>query len=207
MSKRQASAPAVEPTAESTPAAEVDESGRRILEAAARLLADRGAHGVTVAEVARSASLSRPTVYRRWPDADAIVRRVQLDAITGILAELGEAPTARAEIVRDVLRFSERFRAHPVFARQLEHEPESFARYALERIGASQRAILHWLAAAIEAGQRDGSVRAGSPSDMAVMVLLIAQSAILSHSTVTDLIDEAGWQRELAHAIDRHLAP
>ncbi|GEK79673.1 TetR/AcrR family transcriptional regulator [Agrococcus baldri] len=185
----------------------LDASAHRILDAAAELLATRDTRAVTVAEIARLASVSRPTVYRRWPDADAIVRAAQLRAITQILDELGPAPTTRDEIVRDVLRFSARFRSHPLFARLLEREPESFSRYALQRIGASQRAMLHWLAVAIAAGQRDGSVRAGSPSDIAVMLLLIAQAAILSHGIVTALIDEQHWQAELRHAIDRHLAP
>ncbi|MCH1883896.1 TetR/AcrR family transcriptional regulator [Agrococcus sp. ARC_14] len=193
--------------AEPETAPALDASAHRILDAAAELLATRGTRGVTVAEIARTASVSRPTVYRRWPDADAIVRAAQLRAVTQIIDDLGAAPTTRDEIVRDVLRFSASFRSHPVFARLLEHEPESFSRYALQRIGASQRVLLHWVAAAITTAQQGGSVRRGSPSDIAVMLLLIAQAAILSHGIVTSLIDEQQWQAELRHALEGHLSP
>lgn len=196
---------AAAPALEAPPA--LDASAHRILDAAAELLAARGTRGVTVAEIARTASVSRPTVYRRWPDADAIVRAAQLRAITQIIDDLGAMPATRDEIVRDVLRFSARFRSHPIFARLLEREPESFARYALQRIGASQRAMLHWLAGAIATAQQHGSVRQGSPSDIAVMLLLIAQAAILSHGIVTSLIDEEQWQAELRHALEGHLSP
>ena len=49
------------------------------------------------------------------------------------------------------------------------------------------------------------SVRAGEPQEIAVMLLLIAQSAVISHGTVADLIDEAAWERELRAALDGHL--
>ncbi len=39
------------------------------------------------------------------------------------------------------------------------------------------------------------------------MLLLIAQSAVLSHATVADLIDERAWERELRAALDGHLRP
>ena len=77
----------------------------------------------------------------------------------------------------------------------------------MQRIGQSQRVILQWLATAIELAQQGGSVRAGAPSDLAVMLLLIAQSAILSHNTVSALIDEPHWSSELWHALDGHLRP
>lgn len=192
---------------ELSPVPTLDMSAHRILDATAELLATRGTRGVTVAEVARTASVSRPTVYRRWPDADAIVRAAQLRAVEQIIDDLGGAPATRDEIVDDVLRFSALFRSHPMFARLLEREPESFARYALQRVGSSQRAILHWLASAITAAQPGGGVRQGSPSDIAVMLLLIAQAAILSHGAVTSLIDEEQWQAELRHALVGHLSP
>ena len=157
------------------------EAETRMLDAAVELIAARGVEGVTVAEVARNAGVSRPTVYRRWASAD--------------------------EIVRDVLRFSELFRTDPLYGRLLEREPEVFTRYTLQRIGSSQRVILQWLASAIANAQHGGSVRAGNPNDLAVMLLLIAQSAILSYDTVSALIDEPHWSSELWHALDGHLRP
>ncbi|GAA1797774.1 TetR/AcrR family transcriptional regulator [Agromyces neolithicus] len=184
-----------------------DETEQRMLDAAVELIVARGVRGVTIAEVARNASVSRPTVYRRWAGADDLVRAALLRGVVDIIDRFDTLATTRAEIVRDVMRFSDLFRNDPLYGRLLEREPEVFTRYTLQRIGSSQRVILHWLAASITTAQRGGTVRSGPPGDIAVMLLLIAQSAILSHNTVSVLIDEAHWSTELWHALDGHLRP
>ena len=184
-----------------------DGTQARILDAADLLIASRGVHGVTIAELARRAGVSRPTIYRSWSDADDAVRSALLRRVVGILASFDEPATTRSEIVEDVLLFAARFRTDPVYGHLLEEEPASFTRYTLERVGSSQRAILAWLALSIAAAQRDGSVRRDDPQAMAVMLLLITQSALLSHNTVSELIDEAAWERELRAAVEGLLRP
>lgn len=179
----------------------------RVLDAADHLIATRGLHAVTVAELARRASVSRPTVYRTWSDADDVVRTALARRAADILRAFSPAVADRGMLVEDVLRFSAMFRSDAVFGALLSSEPESFTRYMLQRVGSSQRLILGWLTDAITAAQDGGSIRAGDPHAMAVMLLLIAQSAILSHGTVSDLIDEAAWESEFRHAIDGLLRP
>ena len=45
----------------------------QILDAARSCVLDFGLRRTTLAEVARRAGVSRPTVYRRWPDTRAVV--------------------------------------------------------------------------------------------------------------------------------------
>ena len=67
--------------------------------------------------------------------------------------------------------------------------------------------MLSWIATAVEAGQRDGTVRSDAPADVAVMLLLIAQSATLSHRSVASLIGEAEFDLQLRTAINGYLRP
>lgn len=184
-----------------------DSTQNRVLDAADALISARGVHGVTIAELARSSELSRPTIYRNWSDADDVVRSALLRRVTVVLEAFPEPSSSRHALVEDVLRFSERFRADAVFGRLLDDEPEVFTRYMLQRVGSSQRLIHQWLAAAIASAQETGSVRSGEPQDIAVMLLLIAQSAVLSHGTVVELIDDTAWDRELRAALDGYLRP
>ena len=45
---------------------------RRVLAAAAKLLAERGLPGVTVERIAVEAAVGKPTIYRHWPNAQAV---------------------------------------------------------------------------------------------------------------------------------------
>ena len=184
-----------------------DATQTRILDAADALIERRGVHGVTIAELARRADLSRPTIYRNWSDADDVVRAALLRRVDGILSTFSADARTRTALVDDVLRFTTLFRSDALYGRLLADEPEAFTRYTLQRVGSSQRMILRWLARAISSAQGDGSVRPGEPQEIAVMLLLIAQSAVLSHGTVADLISEAGWERELRAALDGLLRP
>lgn len=184
-----------------------DATQTKILDAADALIERRGVHGVTVAELARRAELSRPTIYRNWNDADDVVRAALLRRVTTILSAFPASAATRPALVDDVLRFIGLFRSDALYARLLADEPEAFTRYTLQRVGSSQRMILGWLSAAIGNAQLDGSVRNGAPREIAVMLLLIAQSAVLSHGTVADLISEAAWERELRAALDGLLRP
>ncbi|WEF22555.1 TetR/AcrR family transcriptional regulator [Microbacterium maritypicum] len=184
-----------------------DATQTRILDAADALIERRGVHGVTIAELARRADLSRPTIYRNWSDADDVVRAALLRRVDGILSTFSADARTRTALVDDVLRFTTLFRSDPLYGRLLADEPEAFTRYTLQRVGSSQRMILRWLARAISSAQGDGSVRPGEPQEIAVMLLLIAQSAVLSHGTVADLISEPAWERELRAALDGLLRP
>jgi AcrR family transcriptional regulator len=197
MEERQA---AITVTAANPPSADATQT--RILDAADELILRRGVHGVTIAELARRAGHSRPTIYRNWSDADDVVRAALLRRVSGIVAQFPRPSRSRAELVDDVLRFSSLFRSDPVYGRLLDEEPEAFTRYTLQRVGSSQRLILAWLADAIAVAQGHGDVRRDDPAEMAVMLLLLAQSAVLSHGTVSDLVSESAWERELRAALD-----
>lgn len=182
-----------------------DEADERLLEVASDLIASRGTGGFTIAELAREARVSRPTIYRRWPGTDEVVRAALLRQTVLIIARMSPDVRTGPQLVSEVLRFSELFRDDRVFGRLLDREPEVFTQYSLERIGSSQRAMLRWLQEAIARGQVGGTIRAGDPDDMSVMLLLIAQSAVLSRQAVASLIGASQWHVELTHAIEGYL--
>lgn len=120
---------------------------------------------------------------------------------------VGAHAADRDELVMHVVRFSEEFGKDPVLTRLLTHEPQVFTQYAFQRIGRSQRILLEWLAPAIATAQRGGSVREGDPADLAVMVLLLTQSVVLSGGAVSSVIAGSTLRAELTHALDAYLRP
>ena len=62
--------------------------GDRILDAAASCVLAYGVDRVTLAEIARRAGVSRPTIYRRWPDTPRVLAALLTARITGVLRDV-----------------------------------------------------------------------------------------------------------------------
>jgi AcrR family transcriptional regulator len=180
----------------------------RILDAAARLLQLPGpARKPPIAELARQAGVSRPTVYRRYADSDAVIRALWEREIGELLADTPRRGDDRASLVTQVVELAERISTHETLGRTFTTDQSLIARYIVDRLGGGQRALLVVLRDAISLGQADATVRAGDPVELAAMTLLIAQSAIQSRRMIAEFLPTAAWRRELARAIDGYLKP
>ncbi|NLA66307.1 MAG: TetR/AcrR family transcriptional regulator [Leucobacter sp.] len=179
----------------------------RVLDAAERLLITRGLEGLTITSIAKEADVSRPTVYRRWPSIDEIMRATLLRATLKLLKQVGSLPHTRTDLAIALVELARVLRGNHVFRSLIDRHPDFFIHGNMPRLGASQLAVISWLADSIEYGQGNGTVRQGPPSDMGTMLLLIVQSAILSHTTVTAMIGSKEFETELCHAIEGYLHP
>ncbi|WP_305094765.1 TetR/AcrR family transcriptional regulator [Prescottella sp. R16] len=178
-----------------------------ILDAARTCILDFGLRRTTLAEIARRAGVSRPTVYRRWPDTRAVVADLLTREIATVVPQMGGDDPVRTRLVRGVVEVAAGVREHPLFAKILRSDPDLLMTYIVERIGTSQRAIVALLSQTVAAGQQDGSIRAGEPAHLAAMVLLIAQSAVQSAGMIADVLPADPLTTELALAVDAYLAP
>jgi hypothetical protein len=79
--------------------------------------------------------------------------------------------------------------------------------YIAERLGTSQQILIDAVAAELTAAQRNGSVRAGDPRQLAAMCLLITQSTIQSARIVESILDADALALELAHSLNGYLKP
>ncbi|MGU3645515.1 TetR/AcrR family transcriptional regulator [Microbacterium sp. C23T] len=185
----------------------VPDTETAILDAA---LAEVLAHGIrrtTASDIARRCGIARQTLYRYWPDAQAVFAAlVTRELVAALPAAAGESSDLD-ELVALLVETADRVRRLPLVDRLRDTDPELFARYILDRLGTSQRAIHAETARRIAAGQRAGFVRAGDPPQLAAMVLLVAQSAVQSAPLVAEWLPESAWRAELAHALRGYLAP
>nr|WP_329603534.1 TetR/AcrR family transcriptional regulator [Nocardia seriolae] len=183
--------------------------GERAIRAGARAgVAEFGVRRTTLPAVARRAGVSRPTVYRRWPDtgslvADLLVRELR-EIITGTAPSTG---SARERLVGGIVGGGAAMRRNPLFAKIFRADTDIMLTYVFERLGRNQRALLDLFAAAILEGQDDGSIRDGNPAHLSAMLLLIAQSSVQSASTFEPVIDAPHLDTELARALHGYLTP
>ena len=180
------------------------DTGDRILHAAASCVVDFGVDRVTLAEIARRAGVSRPTVYRRWPDTPSIMSALLTRHITEVMREAPVHGDDRESLVKQIVTVADLLRRDELVMSVLHSE---LARvYITERLGASQQMLIDALAARLHVAQRSGSVRAGDPLQMATMVLLIAQSTIQSDEIVRPILDAEALAAELTYSLNGYLS-
>jgi AcrR family transcriptional regulator len=184
----------------------VESVGDRILDAAASCVTAYGVDRVTLAEIARRAGVSRPTVYRRWTDTREILAALLTTRITGVWRDVPSRGRGRKALVERIVAVADRLRRDDLIMSVLRANPELAMVYITERLGTSQQVLIDAAASEIEAAQRDGSVRAGDPRQLAAMVLLITQSSIQSAPIVRPILDDDALARELTHSLNGYLS-
>jgi AcrR family transcriptional regulator len=181
--------------------------GDRILEAAAHCVVTYGVDRVTLAEIARRARVSRPTVYRRWPDIRSVLAALLTARIVGALDAVPSRGVTREALVERVVALADHLRNDDVVMSVLNEAPELTMVYLTERLGTSQQILIDTLAAEIKLAQEEGSVRPGEPRQLAAMCLLIARSTIQSGQIVAPILDTRALDVELTHCLNGYLKP
>jgi AcrR family transcriptional regulator len=179
--------------------------GDRILAAAASCVSDFGPERVTLAEIARRAGVSRPTVYRRWPDTQAILASLLTDRITGAWRQAPSGSRGREALVERIVAVASRLRRDDLIRTVLRSVPELAMVYITGRLGTSQQIVIDLVADELRKAQSDNTVRSGNPRQLAAMVLLITQSAIQSAQIVEPILSPDALTTELAHALNGYL--
>lgn len=180
--------------------------GERILDAAASCLLALGVERVTLAAIARRAGVSRPTVYRRWPDSRSVIAALLTARVTDAWVQVPAAGTGRAALVERMVAVAARLRRDEVVMQVLYHAPDLAMVYIAERLGSSQRRLIDVAEVELAAAQADGSVRPGDPRQLAAMCLLITQSTIQSAQVVAPILDEDALAAELTYTLNRYLS-
>jgi AcrR family transcriptional regulator len=179
----------------------------RILDAAADCVIAFGVDRVTLAEIARRADVSRPTVYRRFPDTRSILAALLTARITHALDAVPSAGVGREPLVRRVVGVAQRVGRDGVVTSVLHQAPDLAMVYLTERLGTSQQILIDAVAGEIKSAQDEGSVRPGDARELAAMTLLITQSTILSAQLVESILDATDLVTELARALNGYLKP
>ncbi|MEU7072365.1 TetR/AcrR family transcriptional regulator [Streptomyces narbonensis] len=198
-----------------TPIRHNHEDADPVLDAARDCVLAVGVRRTTLTDIARRAGVSRMTIYRRWPDVRSLVgdlmTREWIAVAAGAMPPSDDDRPERERIVDGLVAGAAAFRAHPLFHKIVDVDPELLLPYILDRRGASQDALLGLLHTALEDGHEDGSVRRVRADLQARSLLLVVQSFTLSLRTMTDDTDpelsEAAFLDELRTLLERTIAP
>lgn len=182
-----------------------------LLDAARACVLNVGVRRTTLAEIARTARVSRMTVYRRFPDVRSVLAALMTREFSGLLraaSERGaEAANSRERLVLIAAAGIRALSGDPLFRTLLDVDPELVLPYIVERLGATQQfaeQVLHQL---LEAGHEDGSIRRAPVAAQSRSVLLVVQSFAFSLRPATADVGEQALMAEFAHVLDAALKP
>ncbi|MCW3016093.1 MAG: transcriptional regulator, TetR family [Solirubrobacterales bacterium] len=198
--------PAVPPSPRPEP---LDPADGALLDAARACVMAVGMRRTTLTDVARRAGVSRMTVYRRFPDVEALLQALMTREFVAVLTDVVQvqAPTARERMARGASEGVRALSGHPLFNRLMDVDPELLMPYAFHRYGAFQRAVLIAFAAQIREGIQEGSIRDEDPELLAMTIELMLRGAVLGARTEEVAADRAAICEQLRTMIDRGLAP
>ena len=182
-------------------------TGDRILAAAASCVRDFGVERVTLTEIARRAGVSRPTVYRRWPDTRTILVSLLTDCVVGAWRESPSRGIGRTALVDRIVEVADRLRRDDLIPAVLRSNPDLAMVYIADRLGTSQQVLIDMVAEEIRKAQADRSIRSGDPRKLAAMVLLFTQSVVQSGQIVDPILDAEARAGELSRALNGYLQP
>lgn len=184
----------------------------RLLAAARECVVAVGWKRTTLTDVANRAGLSRPTVYRTYPDMATLFADLMTAEWAGITASvvdsLGETTPGVERIAAGVAGSVAALRDNELFRRAVDLDPDWLLPYLLQRRGRSQDALLDILITELMAAQAEGAIRAGDPVLFSRQIILAAHGNALSVATMSDdRTPVAAFDQELAELIRRYLAP
>jgi AcrR family transcriptional regulator len=185
----------------------VSDEDDRLLDAARACVLAVGVRRTTVTDVARRAGVSRMTLYRRFPDLEALLAALMTREFGRLVAEArngADGATARERVVATVVRGARSLAEDPLFARLVDVDPELLLPYVTVRLGGMQRMAV--AAAAQELAAGDGSVRTDvAPEVLSAGIELIARGFVLAaRGELEQALDP--WA-ELGRAVDGYLRP
>jgi AcrR family transcriptional regulator len=174
---------------------DAERNRQRILRAAALEFSERGLE-VTLDDVARRAGVGVGTVYRRFPDKEALVHVLfqdSIDALVAVAKEACEAPDPWAALV-SFLTYTTAALAGDLGLRQLM----MFATYGGDRVGYAREQMRPVVNELVTRAQEAGCLRA----DFAATDVPMITFTLASVSQYASPVQPRLWERYLTMIID-----
>lgn len=182
-----------------------------LLDAARSCVLERGVRRTTLAEIARTAKVSRMTLYRRFPDVRSVLAALMTREFGTLLWQASEegasAPTARERLVLSSVAAVRALSSNALMRTVLDKDAEMVLPYIVERLGTTQRFAEGVISSLLKEGLGDGSIRIADEAAQARTLLLVIQSFAFSLRPAAEGVAEDKLLDELAHLLGAALRP
>lgn len=182
-----------------------------LLDAALECVLAVGVRRTTLSDVARTAGVSRMTLYRRFPDVRGMLSGLITREFGKLLGAATEAAkteeTSRGQLVVASVQMLRSLATDPLMRAVIERDAEMLLPYIFERIGTSQRMTEEYLYAQLAAGHADGSIRPAELKVQARTFFLMLQPYVFTIRPSTSDLALEDLLAELGRMLDAVLRP
>lgn len=186
-------------------------SDTELLDAARQCVLAVGVRRTTLAEIARTAEVSRMTVYRRFSDVHSVLAALMTrefgTLLEGARAQGDAAANAREHLIASATATIRELAVDELMRTILTIDPQLVLPYVVQRLGATQRLAEGIIGSLLDAGHADGSIRSAPRAAQARSILLIVQSFVFSLYPATWDVDESFLLNEFHQILDGALRP
>jgi len=182
-----------------------------LLDAALECVLAVGVRRTTLSDVARTAGVSRMTLYRRFPDVRGMLSGLitrEFGKLLGAATEAAKSEeTARGQLVVASVQMLRSLATDPLMHAVIERDAEMLLPYIFERVGTSQRMTEEYLYAQLAAGHADGSIRPAELKVQARTFFLMLQPYVFTIRPSTSDLALEDLLAELGRMLDAVLRP
>jgi len=173
-------------------------AGLRVLEAARNLLAEGGIGAVTIEELAARAGVSRPTIYRSWPNAKAVAMAALMETPSP-RASIAKSRTARSELKQAITELVAAFsspagRSAAALIASADHSTELAKAFRHHLLLKSRERVLCIIRDGVNRGEIRGRLDLEAAADLVmapVFFRLLVGHQALSSNLAETIVDQA----------------
>lgn len=176
--------------------------------AARNSLIRNGFSRTTIAQVAREAGVSRPTVYARYHN----VKQLAADTLTRELLPLAQrlqtVPATVEDLVEILVQAAHDLQQNELLDAMIDRDPQLLQTYQFQRLGRVQTRFIDLLAKILEQMSRNTALRSEDPLVLATIVVVAVQTAAVQQNIFRAVRDDADvWTKQLEVLLKEYLLP
>ncbi|OHR24852.1 transcriptional regulator [Corynebacterium sp. HMSC061H03] len=196
--------------AQSTTAAQKPSVDDVIIAAARESVMTVGLRRTSIAEIARKAGVSRPTVYRRYADIGELLAEVTNREILHMLEGLRYVPgNSRARMLLRIRIVVQRIIESDFFPGLVKTDPDRVLQVLTGEMSDTQMEIVEkFILPGVRHGQEDGTIREHDPYQLARNIYRLIQTMVLVwRPDGKDAALDKKSVEEVVDMVDRYLRP
>ena len=162
----------------------------------------------TIAQIAREAGVSRPTVYARYHNIKQLAADILTRELLPLAQRLQTVPKTVPDLVDILVQAAQDLQQNELLAAMIDHDPQLLQTYQFQRLGRVQTRFIDLLADILDQMSRSTALRDEDSRVLATIVVMAVQTAAVQQNIFRAVRDDTDvWTKQLKVLLKEYLLP